>query len=95
METSPTVEQSPCQQDQQQDTIATSPTRILETVVTITTRVSKVTFSNMPSQFIEGLQTLLGMLKDIENSLQSQILCGRKYENFSKQEDALKVKGFI
>ena len=60
--------------------------------MTITSRVRKVVFSNMPSQFLEGLQSLLSMLKDVERGLLSAVLCGHVYEAFSHQEDLLKVK---
>ena len=67
-----------------------------ETVVTVTTTTttavsSQLVFSESPSQFIDCLQRLTTVIEDIAAELRSPVLHGRQYEDFSTQEDKLKV----
>ena len=50
-----------------------------------------VVFSSVPSQFIEELEKVIALIRDIQDELQSPILHGQLYEDFSRQEDKLKV----
>ena len=50
-----------------------------------------VVFSTVPSQFIEELEKVTALIRDIQDELQSPILHGQLYEDFSRQEDKLKV----
>ena len=55
-----------------------------------------VVFSSVPSQFIEELEKVIALIRDIQDELQSPILHGQLYEDFSRQEDKLKVgSGFV
>ena len=53
--------------------------------------VTHVVFSSVPSQFIEELEKVIALIRDIQDELQSPILHGQLYEDFSRQEDKLKV----
>ena len=50
-----------------------------------------VVFSSVPSHFIEELEKVIALIRDIQDELQSPILHGQLYEDFSRQEDKLKV----
>ncbi len=51
-----------------------------------------VVFSSNPSQFIEELEKVVALIHDIEDELQSPVLHGQEYEDFSRQEDKLRVR---
>lgn len=75
------------------DAMSTAEPTVTRTVVTTvtTTHITRVVFSNVPSQFIEELQKVLTLITDIQDELQSPVLHGQEYEDFSRQEDKLKV----
>ena len=53
--------------------------------------VTHVVFSSVPAQFVEELEKVIALIRDIQDELQSPILHGQQYEDFSRQEDKLKV----
>ncbi len=61
----------------------------------VTSHVTRVVFSNVPVKFVEELEKLLQLITDIQEELQSPILHGQQYEDFSRQEDKLKVQCLI
>ena len=72
----------------------TMTTRVVTTTVTsTTTKVSRVVFadSNLPAQYIYSLQEVIAQLKMVEQELKSPALQGLQYEDFSSQDDKLKV----
>ena len=87
----------PTREDVSMDTDSTATPEdnktVVTTITTITTRVTKVTFSEVPvAQYIENLEELSNLVGEVESELQSPILQqGLQYEEFSKQEDKLKV----
>ena len=75
------------------DDMTESVTRTVVTTVT-TTHVTRVVFSKVPSKFTEEVEKLLHLITDIQEELQSPVLHGQQYEDFSRQEDKLKVGHF-
>ena len=94
-EDSPTSTPAESANNQQTDAPSESMTTetVTKTVVTTvtTTHVTRVVFSKVPAQFIEELGKLLALITDIQEELQSPVLHGQQYEDFSRQEDKLKV----
>ena len=62
---------------------------VTRTVVS-TADVSSIMFSDY-SRYEENVRKLLGLLGEVRQGLQAPVLCGREYEEFSQQEDKLKV----
>jgi len=62
---------------------------VTRTVVS-TADVSSIMFSDY-SHYEENVRKLLGLLGEVRQGLQAPVLCGREYEEFSQQEDKLKV----
>lgn len=76
--------------DQEASGITTVTTQSL--VTTITTRVTTICFSSLPMEYENCLITLLLCIREVNQQLQSPALQGRRpYEDFSSQEDKLKV----
>ena len=74
---------------------AESVRRTVTTTQVVTTRVVRqVTFtSSVPEEYLMNLQELLDLIKQLEGDLTTQPpLQGRLYEDFSGQEDKLKVR---
>jgi len=81
--------QVPATQTSRQDDTQTTVT--MATVSTTTFASRKVVFSAEPSQFEEEVQKLLTLMGEIEEELESPVLSGGQYEDFSTQEDKLKA----
>ena len=58
-------------------------------VTTLTSTVTRITFSSRPSEFSSGLESLREMVREIGQQLETAPAL--QYEEFSKQEDKLKV----
>ena len=59
-------------------------------VIVSTADVSTIMFSDC-ALYEENLRKLIALVGEVARGLESQILCGREYEEFSQQEDKLKV----
>ena len=59
-------------------------------VIVSTADVSTIMFSDC-ALYEENLRKLIALVGEVSRGLESQILCGREYEEFSQQEDKLKV----
>ena len=66
------------------------------TASVVSSGVSKsATGGKTPSQYIEEVKGILSDILKVQQLLHSQELTGRDFEDFSKQEDKLKVNHFI
>ena len=77
---------------QYQKPVSTEPDQTYGATVVIVSMadVSTIMFSDY-ALYEENLRKVIGLVGEVALGLQSQILCGREYEEFSQQEDKLKV----
>ena len=82
-------------------TMATTSSQPMETSVTteettvtremtLTSTVTRITFSSRPSEFVSGLESLSEMVREIGQQI--EFTPALQFEEFSKQEDKLKVR---
>ena len=81
--------QKPTDVKSEQTTAPSDGDTVTQTVMS-TADVSTIMFSDY-SHYEENLRKLLGIIGEVGQGLQAQVLCGREYEEFSQQEDKLKV----